>query len=73
MKLKMGFVAFYKNLYKETVETRPKVDGFEFSTLGKEDREWLERVFEEDEVFSVLKSMNGDETPSPDGFTIAFF
>ena len=49
------------------------MDGFEFSTLGEEDREWLERVFEEDEVFSVLKSMNGDETPGPDGLTIAFF
>ena len=41
------------------------MDGFEFSTLGEEDREWLKRVFEEDEVFSVLKSMNGDETPGP--------
>ena len=71
--IKDGIVAFYKNLYKETVETCPKMNGFEFSTLGKEDREWLERVFEEDEVFSVLKSMNGNETPGPDGFTIAFF
>ncbi|XP_023901245.1 uncharacterized protein LOC112013087 [Quercus suber] len=70
--IKDGIVAFYKNLYKEIVETCPKMDGFEFSTLGEEDREWLERVFEEDEVFPVLKSMNGDETPGLDGFTIAF-
>ncbi|XP_030936179.1 uncharacterized protein LOC115961321 [Quercus lobata] len=49
--IKDGIVAFYKNLYKETVETRLKMDGFEFSTLGEEDREWLERVFEEDECF----------------------
>jgi hypothetical protein len=31
---------------------------------------WLESPFEDDEVFEVVKALNGDKSPSPDGFTM---
>lgn len=32
------------------VDWRLEVDGIEFATLGGEDRDWLEKRFEKDEV-----------------------
>jgi hypothetical protein len=34
---------------------------------------WLERGFEEQEVWEVVREMNGDKAPGPDGFSMAFF
>ena len=39
-------VQFYKNLYKETEEWRPFVEGLEFDQIEGLDRDWLERRFE---------------------------
>jgi hypothetical protein len=33
---------------------------------------WLERAFEESEVFEVVKALNGDKAPSVDGFLFGF-
>ena len=33
---------------------------------------WIERPIEEDEVFKVARSFNGDKAPGPDGFSTAF-
>jgi hypothetical protein len=33
----------------------------------------LERKFDREEVFMVLKDLEGDKVPSPDGFSMAFF
>jgi hypothetical protein len=33
----------------------------------------LEHPFEEREVLEVVKGMNRDKAPSPDGFSMAFF
>ena len=35
--------------------------------------DWLERPFEEAEIFDVIQSFHGDKSPSPNGFPIAFF
>jgi hypothetical protein len=34
---------------------------------------WLERAFEESEVFEKVKALKGDKASSPDGFSLAFF
>ena len=34
---------------------------------------WLERPFEETEIFEVIKEFNGDKSPGPDSFSMAFF
>ena len=34
---------------------------------------WLERPFEEIEIFEVIKDFNGDKSPRPNSFPMAFF
>jgi hypothetical protein len=33
---------------------------------------WLERDFEESEVLEVVKELQGDKSPGPDGFSLGF-
>ena len=35
--------------------------------------DWLERPFEEAEIFDVVQSFHGDKSLDPDGFPMAFF
>ena len=49
------------------------MDEVVFSSLSEEDVNWLDRSFEEDEVFRVVQDFNGDKAPGPDGFSMAFF
>ncbi|KAK4582883.1 hypothetical protein RGQ29_025877 [Quercus rubra] len=43
------------------------------SHISVEDASWLDRPFEEEEVFGVITDFNGDKAPSPDDFSMAFF
>ena len=45
---------FYRQLYSENVAHRPILDNVEFSRISKEDAIWLERPFDEEEVFGGL-------------------
>jgi hypothetical protein len=38
----------------------------------EEEGPWLERDFEEREVFEVVQAMNRDKAPGPDGFSMGF-
>ena len=40
--------------------------------ISEEDALWVDRPFEEDEVFGVVSGFNGDKSPGPDGFSMAF-
>ena len=64
---------FYRQLYTENVAHRPLLDDVEFSSISKEDTLWLDRPFDEDEVFGVISNFKGDNAPGPDGFSMAFF
>ena len=66
-------VQFYKKSYKETKEWRPFVEGLEFDQIERLEREWLERRFEKEEILQVVKELEGDKAPGPDGFSIAFY
>ena len=44
------------------------MEGLEFDQIGE-----LERRFEKDEILSVVRNMEGDKAPGPDGFSMAFF
>ena len=59
---------FYKNLYKETEEWRPSVEGLEFDQIEGLERDWLEWRFEKEEILRVVKQLEGDKAPGPDGF-----
>ena len=57
----------------EEFHCRPMLDGLYFQALQGEDASWLERPFQEDEMTGVVRNMNGDKSPSPDGFPMSFF
>jgi hypothetical protein len=66
-------VQFYESLFSEQYNWRPKLDGIAFNSLSLEEAALLELPFEEREVLEVVKSMNRDKAPGPDGFPLAFF
>ena len=66
-------VQFYKNLYKETEQWRPFVEGLEFDRIGNIERLWLERKFERDEILQVVSDLDENKAPGPDEFTMAFY
>jgi hypothetical protein len=49
------------------------VDGLSFLSIDADESIWLEREFEEKEVWDVIRELNGDRASGPDGFTMAFF
>ena len=49
------------------------LDDVDFSSISVEDASWLDRPFEEEEVFGVINEFNGDKAFGPDGFSMAFF
>ena len=66
-------VQFWKNLYKETEEWKPFAEGLEFNQIEGLERDWLERRFENEEIFRVVKELEGDKASGPDGFSMAFY
>jgi hypothetical protein len=49
-----------------------RVDSLYFLSIDADESIWLEREFEE-EVWDVVRHMNGHKAPGPNGFTMAFF
>ena len=49
------------------------MEGLDIDQIGEMKRGWLERRFEKDEILSVVREMEGDKAPGPDGFSMAFF
>ena len=64
---------FYRQLYVEEVAHKPILDDVDFSSILVKDASWLDRPFEEEEVFEVIHDCNGDKALGPDGFSMAFF
>jgi hypothetical protein len=66
-------VHYYEALFTESHSWRPRLDELDFDSLEAADASSLEVPFEEREVLKVVKGMNRDKAPGPDGFTMAFF
>ena len=66
-------VLFYQGLYEETELGRPTMEGLDFACIEEEERQSLEKEFTKEEVIQVLREMEGDKAPGPDGFTMDFF
>jgi hypothetical protein len=47
--------------------------GLSFSSISPEEASWLERPFEDEEISQVVRNMNGDKAPGPDGFPMSFY
>ena len=45
----------------------------EFACLDETKRLSLEREFDKEEIFAVLREVEGDKAPGPDGFTMGYF
>jgi hypothetical protein len=71
--IKEHIVQYYNNLYFENCSWRPRVEGLSFLSIDVDESIWLERAFEEKEVWDVIKDTNGDKASGPDGFILAFF
>jgi hypothetical protein len=65
-------VQFYDSLFTEA-QLEASVGWPFFDSIGEDEAIWLERTFEEDEVFEVVKALNGEKALGPNGFTMAFF
>jgi hypothetical protein len=60
-------------MFSEQYQWRLRADDLSFLSIDEEDRIWMEREFEEDEIWGVIQNFKGDKAPGPDGFTMAFF
>lgn len=49
------------------------MDNLVFDNLDAGEASSLELHFEERDVLEVVKGLNHDKAPGPDGFTLAFF
>ena len=49
------------------------MDELDFACIEEEEKLSLEKEFSKEEVIQVLREMEGDKAPGPDGFTMAFF
>ena len=52
---------FYRQLYTENGVHRPLLNEVVFFRISKEDATWLDRPFDEEEVFGVVQDFNGDK------------
>jgi hypothetical protein len=66
-------VNFYESLFSEPLNWRLRVDNLEFEVLSVDEAAGLEKPFEEREVREVVKGLDRDKAPGPDGFSLAFF
>jgi hypothetical protein len=66
--LKDHVVNFYKQLYCEEYQWRPKMNEQPFNSIDVEEKQWMEREFKEGEVWEVVRNLEGDKAPGPDGF-----
>ena len=71
--MRSQLVLFYQGLYEEIDLGRPSMNGLDFACIEEEERQSLEKEFTKEEVIQVLREMEGDKAPVPDGFTMAFF
>jgi hypothetical protein len=66
-------VNFNESLFTETLSRRPHLDNVEFDMLSTTEASSLEDLFEERKVWEVIKGMDRDKAPNPNGFSMAFF
>jgi hypothetical protein len=70
--IKEHMIHFYSKLFTESSGWRPVPEGLPMHAIGEEDCRWLEREFEESEVWEVVRHMKSDKAPGPDDFSMGF-
>ncbi|KAM7498116.1 hypothetical protein LguiA_022530 [Lonicera macranthoides] len=64
---------YFKKLYTKRDRRSVGFQGLEWSPIGSEKNQWLERPFEESEIKAAIDACEGDKAPGPDDFTIEAF
>ena len=67
------FTQFFKKLYSEQQVDRSFPNVLVFPMISSYKTLWLERPFEEVEMFDVIQNFNCDKAPGPDDFPMALF
>ena len=70
--IKEGVVNMFQYILSVKGDWRPSISRLPFSSLDSVEVGLLEEAFSEEEVQTVVSSLNGDKAPGPDGFTLAF-
>ncbi|GKV03045.1 hypothetical protein SLEP1_g15411 [Rubroshorea leprosula] len=65
--VKDEMVKHFRNMFQEDDWNRPIPSNLEFRRISKDQKEWLERPFTEEEIDEGLKSCEGNKAPGPDG------
>ena len=71
--MREGIVNAFQHLLSEELGWRVDIEGMHLDRLNSREVEVLELPFTEEEIYSALMEMNGDKTPSLDGFIVAFW
>jgi hypothetical protein len=72
IEIKEHMIHFYSKLFTKSSGWRPVPEGLPMHSISEEDCRWLEREFEESEVWEVVRHMKSDKAPGPDGFSMGF-
>ncbi|GKV26502.1 hypothetical protein SLEP1_g35790 [Rubroshorea leprosula] len=66
--VKDEMVKHFRNMFQEDDWNRPIPSNLEFRRISKDQKDWLERPFTEEEIDEGLKSCEGNKAPGPDGY-----
>ena len=68
-----GIANAYHQMLSENAKWKADIRGLQLDHLSLQEAENLELPFSKEEVRSAFMEMNGDKTPGPNGFTVAFW
>ena len=68
-----GVVNSFQQLLSEDMGWQADIGSIQVNCISQQEAESLETPFAETEIHSALMEMNGDKSPGPDGFTVAFW
>ena len=71
--IKEGVANAFQSTFSDLGDLRPPISGLDFAFVSSLETQALEVHFTEEEVFAALSCLNGDKTPRPDGFSMAFW
>ena len=64
---------FFMNLYSEQQVDQLLLEVLVFPRKSDDNADWQDRPFKEAKIFEVIQNFNGDKSPRPDEFPMAFF
>ena len=71
--MREGVANAYHQMLSKNAKWKADIRGLQLDHLSLQEAENLELPFSKEEVRFAFMEMNGDKTPGPDGFTVAFW